>query len=228
MVRPDPLRLLESVPTFAGLTAEDRKVLGPLCRVRAYAKGETIFSEGEPARELSFVVLGRAKVVKAAPGRDIILGLFGPGEPLGMVAVFEGTPFPATAVALEPSTIVHVPEKEFFAALGEHPGLVRRLVQGLMTRQLELTRRLADLTGHVDARIARLFLMLSAKVGRREGKGVFIGVALSRQEIADLAATTIETAIRVMSRWGKEGLVETREEGFFVRDLAALTRHAGS
>ncbi len=228
MVRPDPLRLLESVPTFAGLTAEDRKVLGPLCRVRAYAKGETIFSEGEPARELSFVVLGRAKVVKAAPGRDIILGLFGPGEPLGMVAVFEGTPFPATAVALEPSTIVHVPEKEFFAALGEHPGLVRRLVQGLMTRQLELTKRLADLTGHVDARIARLFLMLSEKVGRREGKGVFIGVALSRQEIADLAATTVETAIRVMSRWGKEGLVETREEGFFVPDLPALTRHAGS
>ena len=226
MARPDPLKLLDAVPLFAGLTAEDRKLLGPLCRVRAYEKGATIFTEGASAKELCFVVLGRAKVVKAATGRDLILGLFGPGEALGMVAVFEGRPYPASAVALEPSTIVHVPEREFFDALGEHSGLVRRLFQGLMMRQLELTKRLADLTGHVDTRIARLFLTLAEKAGRREGKKVVIDIALSRQEIADLTATTIETAIRVMSRWGKEGLVETRENGFAILDLETLKKHA--
>jgi CRP-like cAMP-binding protein len=225
---PEPIKLLASLPLFAGLTELDRKALGPLCRISGYAKGETIFSEGDPAKELSFIVLGRVKVVKAGPGRDLIVGLLGPGEPVGIVAAFEGRPYPATAVALEPSTVIHVPEREFFDCLGSRPGLVRRLFQGLMLRQLELTRRLTDLTGHVDARIARLFLTLAEKVGRPEASGVFIGIALTRQEIADLAATTIETAIRIMSRWGKEGIVLTREDGFLIRDAEALKRSAGA
>lgn len=228
MLRPDPLKLLESVPLFAGLTAEDRTLLGSVCRVRAFEKGATIFAEGEPAREFCFVVLGRVKVVKSAPGRDLILGLFGSGEPVGMVAVFEGKPYPATAIALEPSTVIHVPAHDFFSALGPHSGIIRRLIQGLMVRQMELTKRLADLTGHVDARIARLFLTLADKAGRPEGTGVFIRIALTRQEIADLAATTVETAIRVMSRWGKDGLVETREDGFYVPDTGELKRHAAA
>jgi len=228
VTRPDPLRLLETIPAFSGLTEEDRKVLGPLCRVGVYEKGATVFFEGAPAKDLSFVVLGRVKVVKGAPGRDVILGLFGPGEALGMVAVFEGRPYPATAVALEPSTLVHVPEHEFFETLGDHAGLVKRLFQGMMKRQLELTKRLLDLTGHVDARIARLFLTLTEKSGRAQGKGVFVGIALTRQEIADLAATTIETAIRVMSRWGKDGLVETRDDGFLILDLDKLKEHAAA
>lgn len=228
MTGPDALKLLASLPVFAGLTELDRKALGPLCRVRAYEKGEELFSEGEPARDLCFIVIGRVKVVKAAKGRDLILGLFGPGEPVGMVAVFEGRPYPATAVALEPSTVIHVPEREFFEGLSARPGLVRRFFQGLMLRQLELTRRLTDLTGHVDARIARLLLTLAERAGRPEGTGIFVGIALTRQEIADLVATTIETAIRIMSRWGKEELVLTQEDGFLIRDVAALRRVAGS
>ncbi|MGE5345125.1 MAG: Crp/Fnr family transcriptional regulator [Acidithiobacillales bacterium] len=228
MTGPEPIKLLASLPLFAGLTELDRKALGPLCRISVYAKGETIFSEGDPAKELSFIVLGRVKVVKAGPRRDLIVGLLGPGEPVGIVAAFEGRPYPASAVALEPSTVIHVPEREFFDCLGSRPGLVRRLFQGLMLRQLELTRRLTDLTGHVDARIARLFLTLAEKAGRPEGSGVFVGIALTRQEIADLAATTIETAIRIMSRWGKEGVVLTREDGFLIRDAEALKRSAGA
>ena len=215
---------LETIPLFQGLAPEDRKLVAPYCRVKAYEKGATIFSEGEPARDLCFVVLGRVKVVKAGRGRDLILGLFGPGEPFGLVAVFDGTPYPASAVALEPATVLHVPERDFFAALGAQAGVVKRLVQGLMLRQLELTRRLTDLTGHVENRLARLFVMLAEKTGRTRDRGVEIPLILSRQEIADLGATTIETAIRVMSRWGKENLVVTHPGGFTIPDLDALKR----
>jgi CRP/FNR family transcriptional regulator len=47
---------------------------------------------------------------------------------------------------------------------------------------------------------------------------------LSRQELADLTGTTIETCIRIMSRWSKEGVVTTEREGFVVSDPAALER----
>jgi CRP-like cAMP-binding protein len=191
----------EAVPLLHGLGSEDRKLLAPHCRVRAYEKGATIFTEGDPAHELCFVVLGRVKIVKTTPGRELIIGLFGPGEPIGLVAVFDGKPYPASAVALEPSTVLHVAETEFFGALCANPSAARRLIQGLMLRQMELTKRLADLTGSVEHRLARLFLTLAEKMGKGAKGGIEIPLVLSRQEIADLGATTIETAIRVMSRW---------------------------
>jgi CRP-like cAMP-binding protein len=212
----------DAVPLFQCLNADERKLLAPVCRAVAYEKGDEVFREGEPATDLCFVAIGRVKIVKAAPERDVILGLFGAGEPIGAVALFEGKRFPASAVALEPSTILRVPEREFFATIDSHPEITRRLLQGLMLRQFEITRRLADLTGPVEKRIARLLLMLATRVGTRAGAGATIPLALSRQEIADMTATTVETAIRVMSRWGKENVVITGGQGFAIPDLRAL------
>jgi CRP-like cAMP-binding protein len=212
----------DAIPLFQCLNAHERNLLAPVCRVVAYEKGDVIFHEGEPATDLYFVVIGRVKVVKASPVRNVILGLFGPGEPVGAVAVFEGKRFPASAVALEPSTILHFPEREFFATIDAHPEMTRRLLQGLMVRQFEITQRLADLMGPVERRIARLLLMLATRVGSREGVAAKIPLALSRQEIADMTATTVETAIRVMSRWGKEKVVLTATEGFTIPDVRVL------
>jgi CRP/FNR family transcriptional regulator len=223
-VAPPALAHFTAVPLFSCLDAEERALLSPLCRIRVYEKGQTIFEEGDHAVDLSFVVIGRAKIVKSAQGRDVILGLFGPGEPIGAVATFERRAYPATAVALEPTTILQVPDRELFAVIDAHPEIARRLLQGLMVRQVELTARLADLTGTVEYRIGRLFLTLAERLGRRTGASAEVPLVLSRQEIADLAATTIETAIRVMSRWGKEGLVATHADGFTIPDLAALER----
>lgn len=213
---------LEAVPLFQSLVPAERDLLVPLARARPYDRGQTVFSEGEPATDLSFVVIGRVKIVKAARGRDVILGLFGPGEPVGALAALEGGRYPASAVAIEPSTVLHVPEREFFQLVAAHPEMTRRLLQGLVRRQLETASRLADLTGSVDFRVARLFLALGEKMGRRDGAGLEIPLTLSRQEIADLTSTTVETAIRIMSRWGKEGLVVTHPGGFRVPDLEAL------
>jgi CRP-like cAMP-binding protein len=212
----------DAVSLFQCLNADERKLLAPVCRAVAYEKGEEVFREGDRATDLCFVVIGRVKIVKAGPTRDVILGLFGVGEPIGAVSLFEGKRFPASAVALEPSTVLRVPEREFFATIDAHPEITRRLLQGLMLRQFEISRRLADLTGPVEKRIARLLLMLATRVGRQAGAGATIPLALSRQEIAEMTATTVETAIRVMSRWGKENVVITQPGAFTIPDLQAL------
>ena len=87
---------------------------------------------------------------------------------------------------------------------------------------MALNRRLADMTGSVEYRAARLFATLADRAGRSRADGVFVPIHLSRQEIADMVGTTIETAIRVMSRWQKEGLVETERDGFLIRKIEAL------
>jgi len=95
------------------------------------------------------------------------------------------------------------------------------------TRLVELTNRLAELTGgRIEPRFARLFVKLGSQMGRPERGGTFIPLALSRQELADLTGTTIETCIRIMSRWNKDGVVQTDKDGFVVLDAAELGRLA--
>ncbi len=212
----------DSVPLLAALRREDREALAPLCRMRGYDKGDTIFREGDPADRIHFVHIGRVKIVKAAGGRDIILEILGPGEPVGAVAVFERRPFPASAVTLEPSGILSIPEREFFALLEKRPEMMRHLLAGLTYRLMMVNKRLADLTGSAEHRAARLFLTLSDRVGLPKGTAVKIPLTLSRQEVADLIGTTLETAIRLMSRWQKDGIVSTEKDGFTIADPAVL------
>jgi len=216
----------DAIPVLATLKAEDRAALAPLCQLQAFEKGETIFEEGDPAEKIYFLFVGRAKIVKSTPDRDLIIEILGPGEPVGTVAAFERRPFPATAIAIEACGVVAIPEREFFSLIERRPEITRRLLAGLTLRLMTLNKRLADMTGSVEYRAARLFTTLAERMGRREKDGVSIPLALSRQEIADLVGTTVETAIRVMSRWQKEGLVETDKSGFFIRNPGALNEIA--
>jgi len=215
-----------AIPSLASLTAEDRAELSPLCELRAYEKGATLFDEGQPAVFIHFLFVGRVKIVKAAPDRDLILEILGPGEPVGAVAVFERRPFPASAIALEPSGTISIPEPEFFSLIEKRPDITRRLLAGLTMRLMALNRRLADMTGSIEYRAARLFETLAERIGRPRADGVFVPLHLSRQEIADLLGTTVETAIRVMSRWQKDGVVDTEKDGFLIRKMAALRKLA--
>jgi CRP/FNR family transcriptional regulator, nitrogen oxide reductase regulator len=225
-VPPRPPVPFGAIPILAPLTADDRAALEPLCELRAYEKGDTIFEEGEAALFIHFLFVGRAKIVKSTPERDLILEILGPGEPVGAVAVFEERPFPASAFALEPCGTVSIPSREFFRLVERKPEIVRRLLAGLTLRLMALNRRLADMTGSVEYRAARLFATLAERLGKPRPGGTFVPLHLSRQEIADLVGTTIETAIRIMSRWQKDGLVETDKDGFLIRRIEELKEMA--
>jgi CRP/FNR family transcriptional regulator len=225
MAMAEPLDdILRKTTIFRRLQPDDRQRLAAAASVVSFEKGAVIFGEGDESDELYTIASGRVKVFKTTPrGTDVILELFGPGDPVGAVAVYESRPYPATAVALEPTTCVRIPRRTFFALLEAHPTMVRGLLVGLTHRLVELTNRLAELSGgRIEARLARFFLKLASDIGQRRDAGTFIGLVLSRQEIADMVGTTIETSIRIMSRWGKENLVRTEHDGFIVVDRAAL------
>jgi len=219
---------LGKVALFRALDADDRARLADVSSIRSFEKGETLFSEGDASDFLYTILEGRAKVVKAVPsGKEVILEIFGPGDPIGAVAAYEGRPYPASAVALDPTSCLLVRRGPLFALLERHPTLVRGFILGLTQRIVELTRRIPEVAGgRVENRFAHLFLKLADKVGRPVPEGTFIPMALSRQDLADLTGTTIETCIRTMSRWSKEGLVRTDKDGFLVLDRGALEKLA--
>jgi CRP/FNR family transcriptional regulator len=221
---------LKQTTLFRRLSSEDRARIAAVSHVREYGRGDRIFSEGDPCDFFVSIVTGRVKVFKATPaGKEIILEIFGPGDPLGAVAVYEGNAFPASATAIEPATCLILARRDFFQLLEQNPSMVRGVLTGLTTRLVELTRRITELTGgRVETRFARLFLKLADQMGQADRGGVFIPMPLSRQELADLTGTTIETCIRIMSRWGKDEVLRTEKDGFVILDRVSLESLAAS
>ncbi len=157
------MSVLKGLALFSRLGDEELTHLAGVARLARYAKGRTLFCEGDPSDTVITIVSGRVKVFKSLPsGNDVILHLLGPGDPVGTVATYEGLPFPASAVALEPTSCLLLGEREFFALIERHPALARGLLAGLTHRLMELTGRIAELTGgQVEPRFARLFLKMA-------------------------------------------------------------------
>jgi CRP-like cAMP-binding protein len=127
--------------------------------------------------------------------------------------VLVGEAYPATALALEATTTASLRRADYVAWVRTRPDLAWALIQELgrrLQRAHETIRSMA--VEKVERRVARVLLRMASTAGRRlEGGAVLINLPLSRQDIADMAGTVIETAIRSMSRFQKLGLIETRE-----------------
>lgn len=222
--------VLARLPLFRRVRPEDQARVALASRIQRFERGDEVFREGEDAHAFITIVEGRVKVYKRlANGKDLILQVFGVGDPLGAVAVYESRPFPASAQAIEPTTCLVIPRRAFFTLLEQSPMLVRGVLSGLTLRLIELTDRITDLTGaDVEARFARLFLKLGGQFGQPRARGTFVPLPLSRQELADMTGTTIETCIRIMSRWGKEDVVVTERTGFLLVNQRVIEERAAS
>ncbi len=208
---------VRSLPVFRGLAPEDQRRLAELATLRDFQRGDFVWREGDPAEFLTIIVRGRVKIVRHAEQGDIILELFGEGEPVGAIAVYNYMPYPASAVCLEPVTLLMLPRRDYFELLDRNPGFARAVIRELTRLTVALTRKIEEMRGQrVEVRIAQLFLGLAERMGREGKDGIEIPLQLTRQEVADLVGTTVESAIRVLSRWGREGVLITGRGRFVI------------
>jgi len=122
--------------------------------------------------------------------------------------------------------ILSVERRVVLDMIGREELVASSLVRELAQRTVHLCRRVGELgAGRAEQRIARLLLTLAERSGSPRGEGeIRVAIALSRQDIADLCGTTVETTIRIMSRWTKDGVIAAASHGFIIRDASAL-RH---
>jgi CRP-like cAMP-binding protein len=203
---------------FAALTAEKQAALERQMVRRRHEKDDYLFFEGDPAEWLVFVAEGRVKMIKhSESGRETILTTFGPGQVVGEVGVLAGEAYPATAQVLEPAVTLSLRREAYAALVREHADLGWALIEELGRRLQQAHEKIRSLAVEkVERRVARLLLRLANTAGERlDGGAVRITVSLTRQDIADMAGTVVETAIRTMSKFQKQGWLET-QEGYIV------------
>ncbi len=216
---------LRGFPAFSKLSATGLTALARLATLLAFESGDRILVEGEPANNFYVVFSGRVKMLRSlANGRNVVLGLFEPGELFGTVAALGAQACDTSIVAMGRTSCLKLSRDDFITLCEQRPQLISELLPLLAQRLVECGNCIVEMTCYrAETRFARLLLKLADSVGRPLDGGTLIPVPLSRQELADMAGTTIETCIRVMSRWRKIGMVDTERGGFLIRDRALLT-----
>lgn len=210
---------------FSSLTDKELKEISAYFNTRDFNKDETIFMEGDPSDWFYIVAEGRVKVVKhSLNGKDVILEIILPGDVFGGVAVLDKRPFPASAEAMENIKVIRISRKDLFAVMEAYPSLNLTIVNYFSGRLRNAYDTLRDIaTERVEIRIASLLLKLSEKTGTEENGFKKIGFPLTRQEMAEMVGTTVETAIRTMSKFQKEGMIKSAGGRVWVDPAAVRT-----
>ena len=199
----DKAQILRRSPIFSTLNDDELSELANLALERSFMSNEFIFWDGDDPEWFYIVADGNVKVLKySSSGREFIIAFFGPGEMFGEVAVFENKPYPASARAVVETKVMEIKKEDFLSFLANHPQIALKIISVLGGRLRDAQSRLRDLAGErVEQRLASTLLMLSEKLG--------LTLSFTRQDIADMAGTTTETAIRVMSHLKDRGIIRS-------------------
>ncbi|MBT3590040.1 MAG: Crp/Fnr family transcriptional regulator [Candidatus Marinimicrobia bacterium] len=197
--------------------------------VHFYKKGQIIFLEGHPAYGLYCISQGKVKIYCTTPdGKRHILRIADKGDPVGHLAVFSDQSYAATAEALEDTTICFIDRNLIFPALSNERDIsweiVRKLSRDLIFAHQETTR----MAHHsVTERVAGLLLLLKEKYGKSLANEIWIDIQLSRDDLADLAGTSVETLVRTLTSFRDDGLIKTQKRQTIILDAARLSEIAG-
>jgi CRP/FNR family transcriptional regulator len=211
---------------FGALTAAQRRELSRVASTRRFARGEKTWREQTPASTFMYVTHGSVKLVKHGfGGHDVILSIRGPGEILCSSAVCTHDDYCCEGIAVEDDTeVVSIPQQVLVGVLRQSDDALNAFLKTLGSPGRSLCQRLPDLlTCNVEQRVAVLFLRLAdkRKIQLSDGR-LRVPIPLSRQELADLCGTSVETLIRTMARFRDRGLVEDAAHGFILSSLQDL------
>lgn len=198
------------------LSDEDLRALVAYGVTERYARGETIYLEGDDVRALWWIKSGRVHVTKcSAGGAESLVAFYGPGQTFCVAATLLARPFPCAARAASDVEIVRIPAERFLEMFDRLPGFAKRLLMEMAPQFCDAHCDCALNVERVDKRLAYTLLRLD---------GQFSGQALpfTRQELAQMVNTTVESCIRKLSAWTKAGWIEGGRGEVRVVDRGAL------
>ena len=209
-----------------GAFLDDARAVGNLHSLSADRKVHTVrrkqdvYLEGDEPTRAYFVQAGRVKTVKTTDGgKELITGLYGPGEFFGYLALLDHTPHPDSAVAVEDSELVYIPQDDFAQLLLRNPEVSQQFIRLLAGRVREReTQLLAMAYSSIRRRVADALLHLHAQAGPAGT------IQLSRDDLAAVVGTAPESLIRTLSEFRADGLIELTPKNIRVLEPEKLRR----
>ena len=205
---------------FSGLPESQLVKLATIAIARSYDKDESLFQQGDPGAGFFVVQLGRIKVFKLSKeGREQILHIFGEFNHFAEVPALDGNPYPASAAAIEPSTVLFFPRQAFLHLLEQQPDIAINLLKSLARHLRRFSNLVDNLTlREVPARLAHYLLQLSQQANA--AKTVTLDV--SKGQLAASLGTIPETLSRVLAKLKRQGLVNVQGMNIQLLDIDRL------
>lgn len=224
--RPSVRAAIESCTILNALSQQERDTLEQGCFMAYANRGESIWLAGSPSEFSGIVGLGFVKLTRTTPhGQEVAVELLGPGQVFGLLIAIEGRPFPLNAVAVTSCWYLKVPTRVLMPLYHASPAFKDQIVHAIGPRLRQAHQMMSRLSsGTVEERIAAVLLVLADNYGQHKGDKARLKVPLTRQEIGEMAGTTVETTIRVMSKWQKDGLVTTQRQIITICSVSQLER----
>jgi CRP/FNR family transcriptional regulator len=223
-IRRSMMKETKDIGLLKNLSGDELKELDPYLVRESFKKKDVIFSEGDTPEWFYIVTEGKVKVTKLSQeGKEIILEVISPDEIFGGVAVLKGFPYPANALAMEDAEVIKISRRNLMRLVDRFPNFMYFIAMNLGDRMKSSYDTLKNIAlERVEARIAALLLKLADKVGVKTEEGLLIDMRLTKQDVADMVGTTVETSIRTFSKFKKQKLLTESEGKIVIMDAEGL------
>jgi CRP/FNR family transcriptional regulator, cyclic AMP receptor protein len=208
----DKLSLLRNHSLFRDLPPTVIEHLGSYMKTRRVARGNTIFAKGDPGTGLMGVLAGTVKVsVASADGKDIVLNLFHEGEVFGEIALLDGRPRTADAIAMSDCELVVIERRDFVPFLSSHPDVMLKFIEILCSRLRRTSEQVQDITFlNLPTRLAKTLLQLTAA---EDGSATTRKAAVTQREISQMIGISRESTNKQLRAWAKRGWIRLERGG---------------
>ena len=220
----DAVETLRRVPFFAVLPLDELKSLAAHCVVRRLARDDMLFNEGDPSDGLFVVQAGAVKVFKMAEtGREQVLVVERAGSTLGELPLFDGGSVPASAVAIEDSTLLYLPKRECLDLCRRNAEVAFAVIRSLAWRFRYMTSLVEELSlKEVSHRLARFLRDRALRSGVRTKRGVEFPLEETNQEIGAEIGTVRDLVSRNLRRFVDRGILRLERRRVIVLDMDEL------
>lgn len=218
------IEALRQVELFRDLSPADLVSILEAASYRRVERGSFFFQQGDATVLLYVLLSGQARLVQITPeGQQVILRVIRAGDMFGGVAALGMGEYPASAEATDDCQALAWDGATMNQLLERIPRLAINALRLLAQRIQELQDRLREMaTERVERRVARTLLRLVRQAGCKVDEGILIDLPLSRQDLAEMAGTTLYTVSRILSQWEQQGLVEGGRARVLIRAPHAL------
>ena len=220
--------LLAKVPFVAVLARADREALAASAKQRRFRRGQAIFQKDDPGESLFIVERGSVRIYLPSPqGSDLILAVLGAGDFFGEMALLDGGPRSASAMAVDDTRTIALDRADFRAMLESRPQAAMAVLAAVASRVREADEMAGGLAFlDVGGRVAKKLLELAASHGIQREDGVLLDVPLTQEEIANMVGVTRESVNRHLAYFRREGVIRGRGRRIVIQDAEALRLRA--
>lgn len=222
------LKIISRLPFFRHLSPRAIIEINHLFEDCDFAAEQVIYFEGDPGKKLFLVASGKVKLTRlASSGREVLLDILQGGEYFGHLAIVNQQAYSETAIAQTDCCILQISAQNFETIMNCYPDVTMKVLKAVGQRLEESQETIKQLSVYtVEERIAATLLRVARKLGEQKQTGTLIQIPFSRQDLAAMTGTTVETVSRVMSRFSSEGLISTGRKWVVLKDLERLEQIA--